>query len=42
MEITVHTKNVKTMDGTEINDKYGVKKKKGSTKMGKPQESINV
>jgi len=41
VETTVRTKNVKTMDGTEINDNYGVKKK-GSTKMGKPQESINV
>jgi len=27
METTMHTKNVKTMEGTDINDKYGVKKK---------------
>jgi hypothetical protein len=35
-ETTVHTKNVQRMEGTEINDSYGVKKKV-STKMGKPK-----
>jgi len=37
METTMHMKNVKTMEGTKINDNYGLKKK-GSTKMGNPQE----
>jgi len=32
----MHMKNVKTTEGTEISDNYGVKKK-GSTKMGKLQ-----
>ena len=35
METTMHTKNVKTMEGTDINDKYGVKKKIGKYKNGK-------
>jgi len=38
METIMHMKNVKTTEGTEISDNYGVKKKKkGSTKMGKLQ-----
>jgi len=34
METTMHMKNLKTMEGTEINDNYGVKNK-GTYKNGK-------
>jgi len=37
METTMHTKNVKTMEGTEINDNYGLKKKE-KYKNGKTQK----
>jgi len=34
----MHMKNVKTTEGTEISDNYGVKKKKGKYKNGKTPE----
>jgi len=37
METTMHTKNVKTMEGTEINDNYGVKKKRDIQKWENPK-----
>ena len=40
METTMHMKNVKTMEGTEITDNYGVKK--GKYKNGKTPKNKKI